>query len=161
LRFMSTTLVAAAVIGAFVAGRSTGSLAPQAAVAQTAQPAGTVIRDGTPPTDGRGLSHFKCYQTEIKLDKPATAALTDQFGTSKMQLVFADLFCAPVIKRPLDFKPLPVPGVTDHLLCYRGQSEPVKEVRMIANQLQRGKIQIMTPRYLCVPTWKQHITPKS
>ena len=147
MRLISSTLVAAAVLAAFVAGRGTSTLSPQAAVAQ-------------PAPDGQMLSHFKCYQTSVKLDKPAAVYLRDQFGEEKMQLSFADLFCAPVLKRPIDFKPLPVPGPADHLLCYRGEDRPVNQVRAFANQLQRGRIQIGAPRYLCVPTWKQHIVPK-
>jgi hypothetical protein len=140
-RFLGMLSIMAVVVTAFLAGRL--SAPPTIASAQ--------------PAPGQQFSHFKCYQTSVKLEKPAEVVLRDQFGTSKMVLNFADLFCAPVEKRLVNAKPLPVPGPADHLMCYRGEAPAVSQTRPFINQLQRGEVRVLTPRYLCVPTWKRHI----
>jgi hypothetical protein len=163
MRFTSTAFAAAVVTAAFVAGRVTGMQSPQLASAQPTVASPGVIFATVPPDGGVGgapgmFSHFKCYQTAVKLPKPANVLLSDQFGTSRMQLIYADLFCTPVKKQLIGANPLPVPGPADHLLCYRGEAPPVAQTRLIANQLQRAEIQITLPRYLCVPTWKGRAT---
>ncbi|MDB5029187.1 MAG: hypothetical protein JWO66_2876 [Candidatus Eremiobacteraeota bacterium] len=140
MRFVGTMLIPAVVTGAFVAGHVTGAQRSQIAFAQPA-----------PQT----FSHFKCYQTAVRLQKPANVVLRDQFGDSKMSLTAADLFCAPVKKKLVGANPIPLPGPGDHLLCYRGEAPAVNQVRPIVNQLQRTEIKITSPRYLCVPTWKK------
>jgi hypothetical protein len=139
-RLLSTLLITAVAVAAFLAGRV--SAPPTIASAQ--------------PAPGQ-FSHFTCYTTEVRLEKPARVLLRDQFGTMPMTLTLADLFCAPTMKALVDAKPLTPPGPTDHLLCYRGEGKPVNQARPFMNQLQRGEIRVLTPRYLCVPTWKRHI----
>ncbi len=154
MRFTSITLAGVAVIAAFAIGRAT-TYPPQMAAAQTmGQPAASI-----PPKDGTmmpppSFSHFKCYQTAVKLPKPAVVDLRDQFGEARMQLNYADLFCTPVQKRLLSGRPIVPPGPTDHLLCYRGETQSMTTTRVIVNQLQKAQIQVSAPRYLCVPTWK-------
>ena len=150
MRIIGATLVAVALIAAFVAGRVSGPHPSQIAAAQ-----GNVA-----VIPGQSLMHFKCYQTQLKLDKPAAVLLRDQFGEEKMELTYADLFCTPVLKRLLNGKPIPVPGPADHLTCYRGEDRSVNETRLIVNQLQRAEISITVPRYLCVPTWKSRTRPQ-
>ena len=140
-RLLSMFAIAGVALAAFLAGRV--SAPPTIASAQ--------------PVPGQQFSHFKCYQTSVKLDKPAEVVLRDQFGTSKMVLNWADLFCAPVQKRLVSGQPLTPPGPADHLMCYRGEAPAVNQIRPFINQLQRGEVRVLTPRYLCVPTWKRHI----
>jgi hypothetical protein len=161
MRVISTTLVAVALIAAFVAGRASGPHPSQIALAQTSPApaaAGAVLQPGVFP--GASISHFKCYQTQVKLERPAIVALRDQFGEEKMQLTYADLFCTPVQKRLLNGNPIPAPGPADHLTCYRGEDRSVNQTRLIVNQFQRAEITITVPRYLCVPTWKSHTRPQ-
>jgi hypothetical protein len=163
MRIISTTLGAVALIAAFVAGRASGPHPSQIAAAQTspAPAAAGAVENVVPGViPGGSFSHFKCYQTQLKLQKPAVVALRDQFGDERMQLNFADLFCTPVLKRLLNGNPIPVPGTADHLTCYRGEDRPVNQTRLIVNQLQRAEIVITVPRYLCVPTWKSRTRPQ-
>jgi hypothetical protein len=162
MRFISTTLGAVALIAAFVAGRASGPHPSQIAAAQETPGPATLAQPvqqiGVVP--GASFSHFKCYQTQIKLEKPAFVALRDQFGDERMQLTYADLFCTPVVKRLLNAKPIPVPGLADHLTCYHGEDRPINQTRLVVNQLQRAQITITVPRYLCVPTWKSRGGPQ-
>lgn len=156
MRVMSTMLVAAAITGAFVAGRSTVPQPMQIAGAQTAAtPAGVAQ-----PVDGAAavqLSHFKCYLTSVAAPQPQRLVqLQDQFGTQQTPIGPADMFCAPVKKTLLNAHPLPIPGPADHLLCYRIKEMPMNVPRPIWNQLQKTTIKVMPSQRLCVPTFKLH-----
>jgi len=126
----ATTL---ALIAGFALGRVTG---PQVATAQT-----------------NPYPHFMCYQTKLSTNAGAAAQLTDQFGTTTRKFFSADMICAPTTKKPL-FNPRTVPGRPDHLVCYHTQGQFINAARRIANQLEVSSFNGLTPRYLCMPTFK-------
>ena len=156
MRVMSTMLVATAITGAFVVGRSAVPQPMQIAGAQTAAtPAGVPQALDGPVAQ---LSHFKCYLTNVAAPQPQRVVrLQDQFGIQQTPIGPADMFCTPVKKTLLNAHPLPIPGPPDHLLCYRIKETAMNVPRQIWNQLQHTTIKVMPAQRLCVPTFKQHL----
>jgi len=136
VRSMTASIVTLALVAGFMLGRATG---PHAVA--VAQP-------------GPMLSHFMCYQTQFATSAVAQAEVQDQFGQTNLQFYRANMFCAPAIKKPINFKPLKVPGNADHLMCYRTQSKPINASRTVVNQLEKTAFRGLTPAYFCLPTWK-------
>jgi hypothetical protein len=135
IRFIGASVTALALIAGFALGRATG---PQVASAQT------------PP-----IPHFMCYQTTFATHASAAANVTDQFGTTARKFFQADMFCAPAKKVPISFHPRQVPANADHLTCYHTEGAPIAQTRRIINQLEVSAFKGLTPRYFCLPTYKQ------
>ena len=133
-RFVTALLATLTLVAGFVLGRATG-------------PRDNATAQGAP------LPHFMCYQTQFATHAVAPAQITDQFGTANRQFFRADMLCAPAKKIP-HFKPLPIPGPADHLMCYHTQGTPVNAARKIANQLERTSFTGLRPVYFCLPTFK-------
>ena len=95
-----------------------------------------------------------CYQTTFATSAVAAAQIADQFGSTARKFYRADMFCAPAKKMPR-FKPMQVPGPTNHLMCYRTAGAPINAARKIANQLEQTSFKGLTPAYFCMPTFKQ------
>ena len=143
MRVIQTTLVAAAVVAAFVIGRETST--PSSRVAQAQVPS---------------FSHFQCYQTASPTTfKPVGVVLYDQFGTSKHVLGRPNLFCAPAKKELIGMQPHKFAGAADHLLCYPESGDGRTLLRRVENQLGVSQIRDLIPRWLCVPTHKYEPLP--
>ncbi len=135
VRLIAASLTTLALVVGFTLGRVTGP--HDVATAQTAP-----------------LSHFMCYQTKLSTAAVAGATVGDQFGTTDRKLYRADMFCAPAKKKPF-FKPLGVPGNADHLTCYHTDGAFINAARKIFDQLEATQFNGLTPRYFCMPTFKQ------
>ncbi len=139
MRIIRVVLAAAALIGAFTAGRLI-AVPPAPVDAQMTQ-----------------LSHFRCYTSEYW--KPSSMAipvnLKDQFTSENTQLMRPQLFCTPVTKTLLKTKPMKFPQPADHLTCYATSAGKTLGIaRQGANQLGPVVVRDLMPRLLCVPTWK-------
>jgi hypothetical protein len=138
MRLFGATLVAFAVIAAFVIGRETGTSSSRVAEAQL------------PP-----FSHYQCYQTNTPTNfKPVPVVLKDQFGVSKAVLQPPNMFCAPAQKQLIGVQPHKFAGPADHLLCYPEKGAAKTLVRRVENQLGVSMVRDLLPRWLCVPTRK-------
>jgi hypothetical protein len=139
IRFIGASVTALALIAGFALGRATG---PQIASAQVPS-----------------LSHFMCYQTTFATHAAAAAQVSDQFGSTARKFFQADMFCAPAKKMPLGFKPRQIPANANHLTCYHTEGAPIAQSRKIMNQLETTAFKGLTPRYFCLPTFKQEMPP--
>jgi hypothetical protein len=135
IRFIGASVTALALIAGFALGRATG---PQIASAQVPS-----------------LSHFMCYQTTFATSAAAAAQVSDQFGSTARKFFRADMFCAPAKKKPLGFHPRQIPANADHLTCYHTEGATLAQTRKIMNQLEVTAFKGLTPRYFCLPTFKQ------
>ena len=100
------------------------------------------------------FSHFLCYQAQISPSVSDTVGLVDQFNNFQTTTGSADMFCTPVKKTPLNYKPLKVPPPADHLTCYHIQGPSTNQSRKFTNQFESGGVTVVTPVYLCAPTHK-------
>ena len=135
IRLITASIAALALIAGFALGRASG---PQIASAQVPS-----------------LSHFMCYQTTFATSAVAAARIADQFGSTTRKFFRADMFCAPAKKMPLGFHPRQIPGNADHLTCYHTEGAPIAQTRKIMNQLETTAFKGLTPKYFCLPTFKQ------
>jgi hypothetical protein len=138
IRFIGASVTALALIAGFALGRATG---PQVASAQ-----------GAP-----AIPHFMCYQTTLATNASAAAKVSDQFGSTARKFFRADMFCAPAKKAPIDFHPRAVPANANHLTCYHTEGATLAQSRKIMNQLESTAFKGLTPRYFCLPTFKQEM----
>jgi hypothetical protein len=135
IRFIVASVTALALVAGFALGRATG---PQIASAQVPS-----------------LSHFMCYQTTFATSAAAAAQVSDQFGSTARKFFRADMFCAPAKKKPLGFRPRQIPANADHLTCYHTEGATLAQTRKIMNQLEVTAFKGLTPKYFCLPTFKQ------
>lgn len=107
------------------------------------------------------LSHFKCYSILGGHNPPQIVDLQDQFHFEKdVRVNRAKLLCTPVFKT--NVRP-PGPGDppgADHLKCYsvrQPELVPPPIVNLFNQFGAETNVQVIQPKFLCVPSVKQHV----
>ena len=108
----------------------------------------------TSPNVERRLDHFRCYAVDPKLT-PRNVTTSDQFVTTRTQVVSVVRLCNPVsknggaVRRPLA-----------HLVCYSIRDRAPDKIRGITVRNQFGVARVRTnrARSLCLPSLKRELT---
>jgi hypothetical protein len=110
---------------------------------------GGEIRGQILPTGLLPLDHYQCYKAKKDVIVfPPTANLTDQFGSSVVDIKKAFLWCNPVSKNGG-----PIANNVDHLLCYKIKGpnlDPAPHIQSV-NQFGTQTLFAKKPFVLCVP----------
>jgi hypothetical protein len=96
------------------------------------------------------LDHYQCYRVDPSPFQPRSVVLRDQFGGSKAVVTQLQRLCSPVHKNGSLVR-----NPRAHLACYaiRTASFHVRQVTY-TNQLGRGRLAVVKPVQLCVPSGK-------
>jgi len=120
-------------------------------------PSGKSPLPGPGPRPARGLDHYQCYPVRgTRHFKPRRPRLRDQFGLTEPQIVRVQSLCTPVRKDRGK-----VLNSRDHLVCYLlrpGETFRRRSVQ-IANQFGGGRLSVLAPELLCLPSTKRWLRP--
>jgi hypothetical protein len=109
------------------------------------------------PSAPAGLDHFKCYTVKLAHVQSRVVTLSDQFGTTKTQVLEARQLCNPV-RKTLAGKATGVANPTAHLVCRRTTDMISKLAqRNVRLRNQFGTVDTRTTgaSTLCIPSLKK------
>ena len=111
---------------------------------------------GPPPPHG---DHYKCYRA-VGPFTPRPVTLRDQFGTFQGQVIAPEWLCNPT-EKVYQGVTNPIERPELHYVCYRVQVSPTVPPTTITflDQFRSGQAMVQNQTWLCVPSYKQIITP--
>jgi hypothetical protein len=121
---------------------------------------------GKKPNQPPGLGHFTCYPvtyaaTGPRFKPPAGVLLQDQFAPQPVtaKVGAPELLCLPTQKTLASGKVFPIINPAAHLLCFGVSPTPIINPVFDQNQFGTNQVTIKPTKYLCLPSYKDLVTP--